>query len=101
METHKNIENTVLRIPPLVPDHVGNLSFLKAHRDKIELSSRPHRKLTNATVIQISYLQYARSKNTRKIVLRISPFVPGDVKNLSFHKAHRKKTDISKESHEN
>ena len=56
-------KKTVLRIPPFVPDAVRNLSLMKAHRQQTETSSRLHKKLTNATVIQFSFLHY---ENTQK-----------------------------------
>ena len=50
----------MFRIPTFVPDDVMNLSVLKAHRKQTDISSRPHLKLTNKTIIQFSYLHHAK-----------------------------------------
>ena len=59
MRNKEKDKKMVLRIPPFVPADLRNLSLLKAHRKQTETSSRSHRKLKNATIIQSSYLQYA------------------------------------------
>jgi len=55
-------KKTVLCIPPFVPDDVGKLSLLKAHRKQIEKWSTNHRHSQNETLIQFSYRQYAKKQ---------------------------------------
>jgi hypothetical protein len=47
----KKKKQTVLCIPPFVPDDAWKLSSLKAHREQIDHPSIPHRKLKNETLL--------------------------------------------------